>query len=230
LTFQRFTIAIKRKLRFSIRTTLVLVALVALALAIPARTARIQKRVVDELTTLPSNTGGMVLYHHQFQTDRWNRNASIPGPDWLRWLVGDHYFISIRRIICRANEDLIADIGKLQSIESLDIDARMLVDEDVLRHLKSMRNLENLQIRYALKLEELNLQYLRDLPKLKSLRLEGIKIDDDALDDIINIKSLKHLTIKQTLITPEAADTVWDLRPDVDYYYSERVISPSLFP
>jgi hypothetical protein len=32
----------------------VLVAVAALALAISARTVRIQKRVVDELTTLPS--------------------------------------------------------------------------------------------------------------------------------------------------------------------------------
>lgn len=217
--------------RYSIRFMLLLTAVCALFLMVMSSQARLQKRVVDRIVTLPSKTGGSVFYHHQIRLDgRLDLNAPHAGPAWLRNLVGSHYFDSIQAIYFRASEELVDDISKLRGIEVLNIDARILTDPDALCPIARMHDLEALTISHAKQLPSLNLEFLHELPNLKTLRIEGVKIDDADLKHIVAIESLQSLSIVQTFVTPKAFDTLYDLRPDLKLNYAERVISPSLWP
>lgn len=212
----------KRLFRFSIGGLLVVTAVAALLLAQVTLKARIQKRVVDSLSV----SGGMVYYHQ-------NRSPKPDEPPKLTWfqsLLGEHHFLTIRFILAFPDESLLSDIAQLNEVEHLVIDARRLTDPEAFVVLRSMNELNSLRISYAVGLESVNLEALLDLPKLEHVSISSAKVDDEDLQQILQIPSLRRLDIKQTYITPEAADAAWDQRPDVEIYYQHRVKSPSLFP
>ena len=221
----------RRAIRFSIRTLLFLVAVIGVLMAVPVNRARHQKRVVDQMEALPNRTPGRVLYHYQWPSSgRLDRNAEPPGPAWLRSLLGDHYFQKIRVVEwVRPDEELLHEIGKLDGVETMRIDASLLTDEDALRHIAHSPELVSLTIRNGRQLSALNLVHLRD-SKLRELYLEGLMVNDTEVEQIVAIESLEQLTIKQTFITQEKIDWLREMRPQLKIVFGPRIISPSLFP
>jgi Leucine-rich repeat (LRR) protein len=215
----------KPGLRFSIRVLLVIFALLGILLGMHVNRARNQARVAGQL-----NSG--IIYRHQWPPGgRLDRNAEPPGPKWLRDLIGDHYFQTLHIIEGgHPDEKLLADIGRLHGLEQIIIHANRLTDPDALRNIRNCRTLESVSVIYGKKLKRVNLSCLGNLPRLHSLRLDSLKIDDDEIENIAAVKSLRKLTIKQTLITKEGVDRLAVLRPDIAIDYSQRVISPGLFP
>jgi hypothetical protein len=215
----------KLRVRFTIRVLLAVIAIVGFLLAVQVNRARNQARIVGLLRF-------GVIYRHQWPAGgRLNRNAEPPGPKWLRDLIGDHYFQTVQIVEGGfPDEELLADIGSLYGVEHVRIHANRLTDPDALRNIQNCRTLQSVAIIEGRKLKRLNLSYLSSLPRLSSLWLESLKTDDDAIIDIAAIKSLRQITIKQTLITQEGVDRLAAMRPELEIDYSHRVISPSLFP
>ena len=79
----------RRWFQFSLRTLLVAVAVVAVRLALTANAARKQRAAVAAIEAL----GGSVRYEHEQNSPSLE---PLPGPKWLRELVGEEYFDSGR--------------------------------------------------------------------------------------------------------------------------------------
>src|SRR4051812_11530672 len=86
----------RRRLTYSIRALLVVSALIGIVLAVQVNRARDQERIVN-LIQGSHRTSAPFLYRHQWPPGgRLDRQAEPPGPRWLRNLLGDHYFQTVR--------------------------------------------------------------------------------------------------------------------------------------
>ncbi|HJS07017.1 MAG TPA: hypothetical protein VJ809_05130 [Pirellulales bacterium] len=100
-----FRFGIRRRwLRISTRTLLLIVLVLCVWLAYVSNRARKQEELVRRLV----NEGrGVVAYHHQIDANgKGIPDAPLPGPAWLRRLIGDHAFLSLRVVALNtSNED-----------------------------------------------------------------------------------------------------------------------------
>jgi WD40 repeat protein len=79
----------RRWLRFSLRAMLLIVAIVAVWLGFKTRDARNQRTALTAIR----QAGGTPYFDYQLVNNtNWNLNATPPGPDWLRKIVGEEYF------------------------------------------------------------------------------------------------------------------------------------------
>jgi hypothetical protein len=84
----------RRWFRYSLRTMLVLVTLVAIVLGRWTFQARHQQRVVDQILAL----NGEVYYDYQYPNGRFVPDAPPPVPRWLYDAVGAHYFVRVTNV------------------------------------------------------------------------------------------------------------------------------------
>ncbi len=71
---------------------------------------------------------------------------------------------------------------------------------------------------------------LKLLKSLRNLSLANVAIDDLVLDYIAELPQLNSLHIKQTLISEEGVANLQRRLPTTKIVYSERVLSPGLWP
>src|SRR5215471_6511645 len=101
----------RRWFRFSLRTLLAGVAIVAVLIWIPVRRAREQRQAVDEIL----RRGGTVRFDFE------KTGATEPaGPAWLRRLLGDDYFRTVDEVFLdglAVTDDDLKILGGLPSLE-----------------------------------------------------------------------------------------------------------------
>lgn len=106
--------------RFSIRTLLIVTAVVAVILAFPFRRAVEQQRGRDWV----ASQNGHVTFSHKYNpiTDEWDHKATPYAPDWLIDTFGIDFFDSVDSVILdnKVVDDL-SPITDLQSLRSLAI-------------------------------------------------------------------------------------------------------------
>ncbi len=161
----------RRFFRYSLRTLLVVVTVFCVFLGtigLQIKRAREQRLSVEAILEL----GGFVSYAHE-------RNQSDPpGPEWLRWLIGDEYFVSVVAVGFRGGRSPLPGIidyapGREPFFEP------NVTDED-LSHLRDLTNLENLYIS-SNKVTDAGLKLLKDLPQLRQLYLRSPRITGEGL-------------------------------------------------
>ena len=76
----------RRWFQYSLRTLFVLVTVLCVCLAVTANRARRQREAVKAIESV----GGQVRYEYQYVSGQ-----EPPGPEWLRELIGDEYFVSV---------------------------------------------------------------------------------------------------------------------------------------
>ena len=133
----------RRWYQYSLRTLMTFVTLAGCGFAwlgIKVREAREQQADVDAIRKL----GGEVHYDYEFDAkDDRLPNPTIPGPAWLRAILGDDFFRNIHQVVFAATSVTDADLRHLDNLTQLDqLSLIMTPTTDAgLEHLKGLSRL-----------------------------------------------------------------------------------------
>src|SRR5262245_45772336 len=108
--------ALKRLFRFSLLTFLAFVTTAAVSLGVWTYRAKRQREDVAAILMRPE---GYVFYWHQLHSDGTVDDSAVPGPIWLRQLIGDDYFQSVRSICFHPSND--ADMSHVADLRHVEI-------------------------------------------------------------------------------------------------------------
>lgn len=207
--------------RFSLRTLLIVVILVAVGLSLLMRhvheqreTVQREKVAVAELNKL----GGSVVCAIQAE-------PVLPSlPVWLRKILGDEEYQPVESVLYRANMAIV-ELGSRHPIEIEGLSSSNAQGTDAgLKHIGQLtavrglymenRNFENAELEYLCKLSSLKhidlkytpitdvgLEYIGRLTTLESLDLCNTKITDAGLEHIAKLAGLQALFMNNTQIT-----------------------------
>lgn len=220
---------LQRRLRFSLRVLLVLVAVVAILLAIGGK-RMLDARKQRQLITLIQSYGGE--NHHdlnfkngQERTIRFPNmefSPTLPGPDWLRTRIGDEFFVGVAEAFFDKPSYRILDDAMFlefaNSVRSQDLPRpRGLVFADLpisdagLEGLSAFPNLTSLHILNCLNVTDEGLERIVSLSKLRRLDLRGSAITDRGLARLSNLKELRELSLRHTAITDDGLSHLGEL-------------------
>jgi hypothetical protein len=112
----------RRFLQFRLRTCFLVLSAAAVSFAIWTNGANRQRRAVAAIGQL-----GQVVYYHEFPSadamGTVDYTASPPGPTWLRRIVGDDYFQTVRIIDFAPTDNTMKFLSDLPRVDSVAIDA-----------------------------------------------------------------------------------------------------------
>lgn len=193
----------KRWLRFSLRAMLLLVLVICVWMAIWSNRARKQRDFVNSINPI-GNSG--VMYRHQIDaTGKGIANPSLPGPGWLRGLLGDHAFFEIYSVgLVTARDEYLRAVADFTSIEQLSLSD--WVSDDGIAYLSTLRNLKVLDIQ-SLKISDRSIEVISKLPRLEGLGLAGAAVTDEGLKPLARLRNLRFVGLVDTQVT--AAGGAW---------------------
>ena len=209
------TVAPRRRwLRFSLRTMMLLVAVVAVPLAGKFNRVRNQRAVVAEVADL----NGQVIYDYQLGfKEPARQTVEPPGPRWLRELLGDDFFATVARIDI---EDVpvtgatLALIATLPDLQQLGLTSNQ-INVTGLRHLAKLNKLEGLGLQ-STSITDSSLAHLAELKGLKYLTLEGSLITDSGLVQVAKLTQLEALELHADTVTDDGLRPLAKL-PNLNY-------------
>jgi hypothetical protein len=143
-----------------------------------------------------------VAYHHEVDSkgDR-IPDAPLPGPTWLRSLIGDHAFLRLRFVgTYTSDENDLRLMSEFPSIETLSLDEQ--VNDKDMRFVAPLRNLKKLELSSPY-LSDHGIKNLSGLHKLEELTIGHARLTDDGLKQLGSLKNLKELVLIQTQVTAE---------------------------
>jgi Leucine-rich repeat (LRR) protein len=182
-------------------------------LAYVSNRARKQEELVRRLL---HEGRGDVVYHHQLDAnEKGIPDAPLPGPAWLRNLIGDHAFLRLWFVgLYASNEDDLRLISQFPSIEQLSLD--QLHDED-LRFIAPLRNLKRLELSSMFVTDE-GIKHLSGLRKLEELVLGHARVGDNGLKQLANLTRLRELFLDNTQVTADGVAWLRKRLPQVKIY------------
>src|SRR5262249_13396781 len=166
----------RKLLRFSMRTMIVLVLVFGGGMGWLVRSARIQRTAAAAVESV----GGQVMYDWE-----WNKSKGYTGitdrvPWWVAALVGVDYFGHISSIWLYAPwtdiDTALATVGRLTQLEQLVVNGSKLTDHGLAR-LKDLTSLSRLDLDYT-KITDGGMAHLEGLKNLSVLSLNGTTIAD----------------------------------------------------
>ena len=213
----RFVVSLlfRRRFQFSIRSSLVLTAAVAILcswLAVEMKAAKKQKEAMDEIRAL----GGFVQYRPSPEP-AWLRsmlgvqNRPSPEPAWLRSMLGIDFFAGVPDVSFMY---LTATGGKLEHLKALTtpysltlqgvtlgtiIESTNITDAG-LEHLKGLTCLQTLELKQP-NVTDAGLEHLKGLTQLQSLDLIGTQVTDAGLKHLEGLTQLQSLDLSYTKVT-----------------------------
>ena len=187
----------RRWFRFSLRTLLLLVAIIGVPLGMKMNRVRNQRLVVAELRRL----NAQIMYDYEDTRTKGVQTVvnppQIPGPAWLRRLLGDEYFvevISVRLDGPKVTDETVASISKLPNLRSITLDYADKISDKGLAHLEGMQ-LEGLGLTYCPGISDEGLAHLARMQDLESLALFSDRITSAGLERLTGLKRLKILSV-----------------------------------
>jgi hypothetical protein len=222
-----------RWLQFSLRTFMVVIAVIAAWMAfyyLPATRS-------DRATKALERIGAEVRYDYERVADGYRSQTPKPGLAFLHAILGDGLFqhaetVSLARHNLKAEE--LAPLESIPTVQELGIYESQLKDEHLvhlagLRRLKwlvldggqitdqglatlaNLTDLQSLQIADN-QIHGSGLKHLADLTHLENLFLISNPIIDDSLVNIAALKNLKMLSLAGTEVTDEGLRHLVDLK------------------
>ncbi len=170
------------RFQFSVRTMLVLTLAVALPcswLAVEMKDAREQKEAVEAVV----GAGGSALY--DFQIDRRSNptKSTVPGPAWMRKVLGSSFFTSVVgvEVVCNGTDTISEKVEYLPRLQILWLVCynRMNMDSSLMQ-LRRMTQLQDLDLTNC-EVTDKGLKHLEGLVNLRSLNLCGDTITEQAV-------------------------------------------------
>ncbi len=202
---------LRPRLRFSLKTFLAVITACALLMGFTVSKVRRQEQTVAFL----EKNGGQFAYDFQVissspATGRfiyYDSAKPMPGPDWLRDWMGEHYFISpIRLGIHRGkvSTQVVERLADLPSLESLYFRQSDLTEESL---RSSLRQLQYLTIESSIHVEENKVvqdySFLNRFPNLRVLSLQFSAFDDDDTAHLVDAGAMVRLDLGDTAIGDE---------------------------
>jgi hypothetical protein len=188
----------RKWLRFSLRTLLLLITALCVWLGIQVTSARRQREAVAAII----KAGGTVFYDYEMVPDTpfgYNVNKMLrpPGAAWLRQLVGEDYFRTAGVVwLPSSAESAVDQLAKLSSVQAIRIEGEV-IPLHTLAHLSRLRSLSLMGNR----IDSLELSLLPNPARLTHLVLVVRNVDDAAMERISRFSNLEALWLKRTQIT-----------------------------
>lgn len=216
---------LRGRLRFSIRTLLLLLTAFSVWLGLNVRSAREQEKAVRQIREY----GGWVRYDFQFSQggyayENFDPNAKTWVPNWLLEQVGIDFFHSVVEVNLVFSEDsgereengnfsdaVVANISKLGNLRNLLVTETQVTDGSM-RHLAELKRLERLQMWAVREVSDSGVQYLASLKHLQDVDLNFSKISDDSLRVLAQLPCLETLDVQGIQLTDEGLEHLADVR------------------
>jgi len=185
--------------QFSLRTLLLLTAVLGLCLGVSVRLWR-RHQAVDAIRAMP---GADVAYDYQYEAerDRFDGSAVPPGPKWLRKLVGDSLFDDMFCNVVGAyvgayNIKLTMPLPPKDQLTSIDDEDLRRMKEIVPRH----PGLLWLGITVSSRVTDAGLAHLEGVTQLRDLDLAESQVTDAGLVHVRHATGLEHLDLRGTKV------------------------------
>jgi hypothetical protein len=197
--------------RFSIRTMLLLVSLIAAALGASVY-------MIDDFR---QQARSLAVVH------RLNGRAEfIPaqGPAWKRWLVttmlGDDAFAEVAIVNLRGqkvDDKTLEQLSGLGHLRELDLDGTLITDAGT-HVLKSFPKLRSLSLRFT-DISDESTETIAGLESLIWLYLTHTKVSDASIENLSKLKHLDELYVRWTKITDAGSDQLTKSLPGCGVFY-----------
>ena len=163
--------------RLSLRTAFIVLTIACAISAFQVNSATKQRRAVDAI----EKDNGWVYYAYQYDSQGERISTpQFPAPTWLRNLIGDHYFTTVRHIKLR--EKQVHDLEMLKdltSLRSLMCDTRAVANQgNVFAELKQLRVLSL----YGSPLSAVGMENIKRLTQLDMIIVNGGAITPEDVE------------------------------------------------
>ena len=189
----------RRLFQYSLRTLLVLTAIVAVWFAWWSHKARQQREAVEAIRA----AGGLVAYDFE-QGNIFDKSTKQPRywPKWLVGAIGVDYFTHVGGI--RLDDSNVADadlerLAAFRGLLGLSLDRTDVTDAGV-KHLSGLTALQELHLQNT-KVSDAGLGHLQGLTALRELYLWNTKVTDTGLQHLQGLKALRVLYLGDTKVT-----------------------------
>lgn len=200
----------RRLTRFSLRTVLVAITLLAVWLSFHCRSAKRQQASAEAV----QRHGGWVYYDYEVGPDsKFVPNPQSPVPEWLLKSLGHHHFHDIvyvnmvyddnggkRLDNLNQSSEILVQLEGLPDLESLLLHDAQATDEG-LKHVGKLTSLRRLFMWDAGAITDEGVAHLSELKKLEYLHLSNAKISDESLRVLAQLPKLHGLSLQGNLFT-----------------------------
>jgi Leucine rich repeat len=192
--------------RISIRVMMLLVLTIAVPLGWLVNRARQQREAVEAV----QKYGGWIHFDYEFVNGALIPGGTPRGPRWLRTMLGDEYFRTVRfvsfeyerssgkvsrNLNVEACDELLKKISGLPGLKTLRMKKSQATDEG-LRHIGKMSELEELYIRDARCVTDAGVSHLSRLTNLKHVSISRSTLTNDSLVLLSSLPRLEKLDLQ----------------------------------
>ena len=188
---------LKRFRRVSLFTLLAVVSAFAVWLAVISNRASRIKQAVELL----SDAGCSVGYDFEYDGLRRVKMPEIPGPEFLRKIIGDEYFVDVATLSFQSRDQTVnSDLDPMRmlpNVRRIDLDYTTISNLDAIENLRELRwlDLEETAI------EDQALESLANLMKLEILVLTRTRITDSGISRLSHLTNLDELRLNETSVS-----------------------------
>ena len=207
----------RRWYQFSLRMLFVLVTLLSVGfgyLGIKIEQGRRQHWAVAAI----ANAGARVRYDYEYDVyDMWNLGAEPTSPVWMRKVLGDDFFASVRSVDLvgsRVDDAILEHLRAIQQIRLMYLDSALITDAG-LENLKYLTELRELNL-VCPQLTDMGLANLQKLTHLKELAIHDAGVTDKGLNALKGLKELRKLYLIQTQVSDAGVVELRKAMPNCD--------------
>ncbi len=200
----------RRRFRYSLRTLLLLVAIVGVWLGLVVNRARQQQSAIKEIQAL----GGWVYYDYQLVEGNLQPvlDATSGVPEWLLESIGPDYFHDVvivnmvykdgpdREDNQRFTDDVKKHLAAFPKLQRLLV-ANGQCTDDLVQEAAGLRHLTLLCMWNAAGVTDAGVAHLANHPTLTYLHLEFSQITEDSLRIFGTLPQIEHLSLQDTRVT-----------------------------
>lgn len=199
------------RLRFSLRTALVLVTIICIWCAWWVHTAKRQKQAVAAV----SDYGGWVYYDYQFDEGAIQATPSNESP-WPAWVVetfGVDMLHNVAEVNLVYNDDggrrletqnkhdrIIPHLESFPNLRRLFLHSTQVTDK-TMPHIARLKKLEVFFVWDARGLSDEGIRYLAGLKRLENIHISDSRIGDESLEVFSRLPRVHTLSLQQNRFT-----------------------------
>jgi hypothetical protein len=207
------TETIRRRLKISLRTMMLVVLVVGLWLSRQVHMAREQRAAVAAV----QKYGGWVHYDYEFVNGKLTPGRNPRAPRWLRRLLADEFFQNVQQVSLVYDrstgrrhdndnvvpcDDVLARISSLPGLKVLLLKETQATDEG-LKRIGKMSGLEELYIWDAKSVTDAGVVCLATLENLRKIHINGSNLTDDSLAALSRLPRIESLSLQQNHFTDD---------------------------